>query len=34
VKVYGVFLDPPDSHAEISAAVIAASREFDQRKPA
>jgi len=31
VKTYEVFLDPPPSDAEITAAIIAASREFDNR---
>lgn len=29
VKTYEVFLDPPSSDAEIAAAIIAASRDFD-----
>jgi Fe-S-cluster containining protein len=31
VKAYEVFLDPPGSDAEISAAIIATSREFDRQ---
>jgi Fe-S-cluster containining protein len=31
VKTYEVFLDPPPSDAEISTAIIAASREFDRQ---
>jgi len=31
VKTYQVFLDPPPSDAEIAAAIIATSREFDRQ---
>ena len=31
VKTYEVFLDPPPSDAEIAAAIIAASRDFDRQ---
>ena len=31
VKTYEVFLDPPPSDAEIAAAIIATSREFDRQ---
>lgn len=31
VKTYEVFLDPPSSDAEISAAIVATSREFDSQ---
>jgi hypothetical protein len=31
VKTYQVFLDPPSSDAETSAAIIAASRDFDRQ---
>ena len=31
VKTYEVFLEPPPSDAEIAAAIIAASRDFDRQ---
>jgi Fe-S-cluster containining protein len=34
VKSYQVFLDPPRSDAEIAAAIIETSREFDRQGPA